>query len=145
MAAFLADDHRQADTAGGRHREATGLGDQVVGPDLARRVLHQPAGAVVAERLLVGDRDEDEVTFGPEALVGQMPHRDRHRCGEVEHVHRSATPDLAVDQLSPERVVSPFRRLRRHDVGVPNQGERGCAWSAALDPGDKERRPGKGS
>jgi len=30
-----------------------------------------------------------------------------HRRGEVEHVHGTATPHLAVDELAAERVVTP--------------------------------------
>ncbi len=99
---------------------------------------------MVAERLFVCDGDVDEVTFGPEPLVGKMPDRDRHRRGEVEHVNSTATPDLAVDQLPSERVMPPLGRIGRDDICVPDESERGCARPASFDPGDQRAASGEG-
>ena len=81
------------------------FGEDVVGRDQVGVVLGQPPGAVGAAGLLVGDGEEDEVAAGPEARRGQMRHRHGHRRGEVQHVDRAATPDLAVDELAAEGVA----------------------------------------
>ena len=80
----------------------------------------------------------------PEAGGGQPPDGHSHRRGEVQHVDGAAAPHLAVDQLAPEGIVAPARRVGRHDVGVAHQQQGGCVGPPTLEAGDPAcagRRP----
>jgi hypothetical protein len=113
--------------------QATVLREHVVGADGIGRVVGQPAGPSCAPGLLVGDCEVDQVAAGTKAGVGQVPERHRHRRREVEHVDGAATPHLAVDELTAERIPAPPVRVDGHDVGVAHQAQAGRGGIGALD------------
>ena len=92
------------------------LGEHVVRLDGVTGMIRHPLRAVVRPRFLVGNREEDQIAARTEPGVGEVPERDGHGCGEVQHVDRAPAPDLAVDELAAEGVVRPARpgsRARR--------------------------------
>ena len=108
-----------------------------------RPLVHQPRHAdALRAILLVGLRDEDDVTAGAEPAAGQGGHRHRPRRGLVLHVRRAAPPQEAVVvQVARERGVPPVLRSGRHDVGVPDQRHR-RALARPRDAGDQVRPVG---
>ena len=117
--------------------ETAALGQQVVAADRVGVLVGDPARAVGAARLLVGDREVEQVALGPEAAPHERAEDDRHRRREVEHVDRAAAPHLAVDQLAAERVVPPAGGVDGHDVGVAHQAQRRRIGIGAGNAGDE--------
>ena len=124
VAALLAHHHRQLGARRALHRDAAGLGEDVVGPHGVELVVGQVPGAPRAGGLLVGDGGEHQRAVGPPPACGQAADRHRHRRGEVQHVDRAPAPHLAVDQLAAEGVARPALLADRDDVEVAEQGER---------------------
>ncbi len=102
-----------------------------------RVVLHQIAGAIGAERLLVRDRGQGQFAFqavldAAEVDVGE----DRGR-GAALHVGDATTIDPAVDQLTAPRVFGPAKAVvgdREHvDVAIEHEV---AAGRAAVETGD---------
>jgi len=58
---------------------------------------------------------------------------DGHRGGDVEHVDSPAAPNLAVDQLSAERVLVPASRVDRYNVGMAHQAQARSRRVAPID------------
>ena len=135
--ALLADDHVDAATALVAVVQTAALGQQVVAADRVGVLVGDPARAVGAAGLLVGDGEVEQVALGPEAAPHERAEHDRHRRREVEHVDRAAAPHLAVDQLAAERVVPPAGGVDRHDVGVTHQAQRGRRRIGTRDAGDE--------
>ena len=119
--------------------------DHVVGIDGVAFVLGEPDRSNTSFGLLVCDSEEDQVTSGGEAGVGEMAYRNGHRGGEVQHVDRPTTPNLAVDDLSAEGIVAPSVRGDRHDIGVAHEAQAGRRRIGALDPCDHRPAAGRGS
>jgi hypothetical protein len=136
-AALLPDHHGQAPATRAVEWDATGLGDEVVALDGVGLVLGEPAGAVGAEGLLVGDSGKDERSFRPEAAAGEAVEGHRHRRRDVEHVDGTAAPHLALDELAAEGVARPRVGIRRHDIGVTEPAERRRRRVGALDAADQ--------
>ena len=136
--AFLADGEGQRLPAVGERQPGAGaLVDREVGPDVGA-LLEQPAHADVGPAvLLVGHRDEPQVAARPEALASQPRHRDRAGGDLVLHVDRTAAVEEAVVvDDGAERVVEPVLPVDGDDVGVADEGERGCGRVGAGDPRD---------
>ena len=131
--ALLRHEDREARARRRRDLEAAGLGEHVVGVDRVALVVEQPVGAPPAQGLLVGDREVDQGAAGPEPAVGETAEGDRLRCGEVEHVDRTASPHEAVDDVGAERVAAPAVGVHRHDVGVAHEHERRRVGVGALE------------
>ena len=96
-------------------------------------MLAQPSRAMGAEGFLVCNSGQDQGATGTEAAPGEAPERDGHGSGDVQHVDGTPAPDLAVDELTAERVAAPGVRVRRHDVGVAEVAERRHAGVASFD------------
>src|SRR5204862_5213807 len=65
-----------------------------------------------------------------EGFTGERRQRDCARGDLALHVERAAPPDLAVSQLTAERVRRPLRRIRQHYIRVgQNQETRTVAAS----------------
>ena len=105
-------------------------------------VVGDPARAVRAAGLLVGDGEVDEVAARAETALGKGAEHDGHRRREVQHVDRAAAPHLAVDQLAAERVVPPSVNRDGDDVGVTHQTQRRGGRVRSRDPRD-ERGPAR--
>ena len=116
--------------------QASGFGNDIVGVDRVSLVLGEPDRTRAGVRLFVRDAKEDEVPARPEAAVGEMADRYRHRRREIQHVYRAPAPDLVVDDLPAERVVSPFILGNRDHVGVAHQREARSCWIRAFDSCD---------
>src|SRR5207244_8344946 len=92
--------------------------DLVVATNRIRMRLAQPLRTEPIADLLVGRRREDQVACRLEALSRERRERNR-TCGDLPfHVERTASPPLAIAQLTAARVCAPFRRICEHDVGV---------------------------
>ena len=96
-------------------------------------MLGQPPRAMGAEGFLVGNRGQDQGATGTEVTPGEPRERDGHRGGDVQHVDGTPAPNLTVDELAAKRVAAPGVRVHRHDIGVAEVAERGCARVAPLD------------
>ena len=68
-----------------------------------------------------------------------VAHRGERHGVHVLHVHRAATPQAAVLDLTRERVELPVGRVGRHDVEVTVHQQCGPARVGALDAGDDAR------
>jgi hypothetical protein len=141
VGALLADDDGKLDAAGRGHRDAPGLGDDVVGPHGVGGVAGEPRRAVGPEGLLVGDGQVDEGASRPPARESQVLDGHGHGRGEVEHVHRAPAPHLAVDQLGPERIPLPAIGIRGHHVGVAHEHEGRGGRIGSLYPGHQRAAP----
>ena len=123
--------------------QPTALGQHVVGVDRVTCVIGHPLHPVRAARLLVGDAEVDQVAARAEPGGGEVVERDRHRRRQVEHVDRTATPHLAVDQLAAERIATPPRLVDRDDVGVAHQAQARSVPVGALDAGHHRGTTGR--
>jgi hypothetical protein len=124
--------------------QAAVLREHVISADRVELVLGHPTGAVGAAVLLVGHGEQDQVAAWTEARIRQATERHCLRCGEVQHVDGAASPDLAVDQLSAERITRPAVRVHGHDVGVAHQAQRRSVGVRALDTGHQRNPPRRG-
>ncbi len=124
------------------HRErepadlADALGDAV---EQLAVVVDQVPRPVRTARLLVREEGDHDVARGP-APAAQPVADDRqgHRV-HVLHVDRATPPHAPVGDLAGEGVVGPVRRVRRYDVQVAVDEERGPGRVRALDPGHRGR------
>lgn len=96
-------------------------------------MLAQKVGAVGAESLLVGHGGEDQGTLRAKPAPGEAPERDGHRGGDVQHVDSAPAPNLALDELTAERVTAPIGSVHGHNVGVTEVTKRRRARIAPLD------------
>ncbi len=100
-------------------------------------VLQQVIGSVSAAGFLVGHGRVDEIALRLEAGSRELANRVGHRRGEVEHVDRAASPDLAVDQLSAERIIAPAVLIYGNDVGVSHQKDGRSVRVGSFDARDE--------
>ena len=122
---LLADMNDQLPVVARPEMQPAGLSDHVVGIDGVALVLGEPDRSHTRVGLLVCDPEQDQIALGGEAGVGEMAYRNGHRGGEVQHVDRPTTPDLAVDDLPAEGVVAPSVGGDRHDIGVAHKAQAG--------------------
>ena len=127
--------------------ESPALGQHVVGTDCVGVVVGHPSGAVGTAGLLVGHSEVDEVAGGSETAVCEVAERDRHRCGEVEHVDGAASPHLGpvgtVDDLAPERVLAPTGCVDRDDICVSHEAQARSGGVRSCDPSDDRHPTGR--
>ncbi len=81
-------------------------------------VVDEPARAVVAPGLLVGDAGEDEVALAHHAFPLEAREHERGHDRHVLHVDGAAPPQVAVVELAAERRVAPALGLGGDDVEV---------------------------
>ena len=138
--ALLGDLDQVEALAADRRAEAADLADRLGDAfEEVGMVVDQPARAVVAARLLVGQERQHDVPRRPAALPEPLPdHGEDHRV-HVLHVHRAAAPDAAVTDLAGERVDLPVRRVGGDhvEVAVDQQGRPG-----RVRPGDPGHHAG---
>ena len=115
--------------------KASVLGEDIVGLDDLSLMVGHPLGAVSAPRLLIGDREVDEVTLRTKPAIGQVPKGHSHRRREIQHVDCAPPPYFSLDQFATERIAIPAVRVDGHDVGVTHQTEARSSWIGAFDPG----------
>ena len=120
---------------------APALVDRIVGADRVRVLLAEPRQAEPLADLLVGGRDEDQVSRGLEPLAREGRDRDRARSNLALHIERPAAPDLAVAQLARPRTDLPLGRIRQNGVGVREE-EQARATAAPRQPRDEIRALG---
>ena len=104
-------------------RHPAELGQHVIAFDGVPVVLRHPLGAVGAAGFLVGNAEVDDVALGAITAADDVAESHCHRRREVEHVNGTASPHLAVHQLTAERVPAPALWIDRHDVGVAHQAQ----------------------
>ena len=81
----------------------------------------------------MGSRDGIEA--GGARPAREQEHDQRLERHHLLHVHRAATPDVAVGDVCGERVVRPaVGDARRDDVEVAQQQERVAAGAVATEP-----------
>ena len=93
-------------------------------------LLAQPRQPVADADLLVGGRDEDQVTRRLKAFASEGGDRDGARRDLALHVERAAPPDLAVTKLARPRIDLPLRSIRHDGVRVREQQQAGPAAPA---------------
>ena len=108
-------------------------------------LLDEPARAVLAAGLLVGDRREDDVAPQLRARAAQREHHRQLHGDHVLHVDRAAAPDHAVDEIAAERVARPGLRVDGDDVDVAEQDERRLGGGAAGGEARDARAAARGS
>ena len=87
-------------------------------------MIDQPLRAQAAAGLLVGGEHEpDGPTRRHTSLRSRADHAQDHRV-EVLHVHRAASPDAVVDDLTGERVHRPVVSMCGHDVQMAVEKQR---------------------
>ena len=104
--------------------EAAHLGDRLGAPvEHLGVVVHDPACAVDAAGLLVGEERDRQGSPRPAARAGQVQQHREHHGVHALHVHGAAPPDHAVLELGAERVHAPLVRLGGDHVRVPVDDE----------------------
>ena len=139
--ALLADAHRLHHPAVGQRQPLpTALVDREVGADVGAGLQQPPHPDVGRAVLLVGDREEPEVTPRAEARTSELGHRHGARRDLVLHVDRSAAPQPAgLVHDSGERRVGPVARVGRDHVEVSDERQRGCRRVRPGDAGHQVR------
>ena len=95
------------------HREAARFAERELGAHELGMVVDEPARAVVAARLLVGDAGEDDVALERQALALEARDDERGHHRHVLHVDGAAAPQVAVVDLAAERRMASSSRARR--------------------------------
>ena len=106
------------DAAVHAHREAARFAERVLGAHELGMMIDEPARAVIAAGLLVGDAGEDEVALERDALLLEARDDERRHDRHVLHVDGAAAPHIAVVDLAAERRMGPALRLGGDDVEV---------------------------
>ena len=120
-----------------RQREPADLTDRLgdafeqVGP-----VVDQPFAPVLAAGLLVGHEGEHQVARRDDARSFEGAGDRDHHADHVLHVHRAATPDVAVLERTGERMHAPVRRLGGHHIEVPVQHQGAARGVGTRKPGE---------
>ena len=145
IGSFLPDRDRHGAMPTHLERRIRDLGQQVVGSHQAPMLLDQVHCPEPATSLLVGDGCEQEVAT--RLLVpGQIgANGGRHRCGDVQHVHRTPPIDESVLDLGGEGVPRITLRVGRDDVQVWGQGKRWCLRVESRHPIYQRLSAGTGS
>src|SRR5712691_10302962 len=99
--------------------------ERVLGLNQFRAMLDDPARAFMSTTLLVGGSHVDDIAF--ELYSGSLEQQHRHGLHRDHLLHvKSATPvNIAIGDITGERVMRPLLRLDGNNIGMRHQQERG--------------------
>ena len=87
-------------------------------------LLDHEARAVRSQILLIREHAQQHVARWRLSGLGEPQDRPEHHRHTALHVQRASTPNLALDQLGGERIVTPALAIRRDHVDVTLEQER---------------------
>ena len=87
-------------------------------------MLRNPSGAQAAAGLLIRQANKCQRAARGHPAHRHVTNRRGHGCRDVQHVRRTAPKNLAVYLFGTKRIARPLRRIHRHHIRMPQQGQR---------------------